>query len=81
MVGAESDEHGALERVVRRAEELPDFLTIDELAGYLAMKRSGIYSWRNDGVGPASTSFGRLVRYRKQDVLDWVERVRQTGEV
>lgn len=52
---------------------LPPFLTIQELAEHINVPRSTIYQWRYRHQGPDSLKFGRTVRYRRDEVLAWLE--------
>jgi len=63
--------------------ELPDLLTPGDLADLLHVSRQYLYSLRcRPGAGP---SFIRLpsrrpiIRYRREDVLDWMTRNRSSG--
>jgi len=55
---------------------LKEFLTIDELSEYLSMKRSALYSLVESGKIP-HYRVGRLIRFKKQDIDDWMERHRK----
>ena len=54
------------------------FLTSDEAAEYLTLKRTTLEAWRWRGVGPVFLKFGGVVRYRQKDIDDYIEsRVRE----
>jgi excisionase family DNA binding protein len=57
-------------RDVRR--DPPEYLTIDELAEYLCVKKKLIYHWRVQGKGPRASKVGRALRYELRDVREWL---------
>jgi excisionase family DNA binding protein len=50
---------------------LPPLLTADEVADYLKVKRRTVYDWVGQGILPAQTVGRRLLRFRRQDVLQF----------
>ena len=52
--------------------------SILEVAHYLAVSKDTIYGWRKSGYGPPASKVGRHLRWRPDDVVEWVERLRQT---
>lgn len=50
-----------------------DLLSPEELADYLKVPLATIYSWRSRGVGPLALKIGRHVRYRVDDVQEWLD--------
>lgn len=44
-----------------------------EVAAFLSVPLRTIYRWRSRGDGPRGYRFGRHVRYRVDDVQDWLE--------
>ncbi|MHA7248027.1 helix-turn-helix transcriptional regulator [Arthrobacter tecti] len=48
-------------------------LTFDEVADYLSVSKSTLYSWRSREKGPKGISVGRFVRYRRSDVDAWLQ--------
>ncbi|MEO7859195.1 MAG: helix-turn-helix domain-containing protein [Nitrospirales bacterium] len=56
---------------------------VDEtaVAQQLAVEKKTLQAWRVRGGGPAFVKVGRLVRYKPDDVENWVEsrRVSNTG--
>jgi len=44
-----------------------------EAAAFLAMSTSGLRKLRKRGVGPRCFQFGRLIRYRMSDLIEWME--------
>lgn len=50
-----------------------EWMTPEELAGYLKIPVSTCYAWRYKGTGPKGSKVGRHVRYRRSDVDAWLE--------
>ena len=50
-----------------------ELLTPDELAAGLKMSTRTLAKWRCNGRGPLYVRLGHGVRYRKQDVADWLK--------
>lgn len=48
-------------------------LTLRELAEYLGVSTSTVYSWRTRGEGPLGYRVGQQVRYRLSEVDRWLE--------
>ena len=46
--------------------------TIEEVATYLAMSPQTLYGWRCRKYGPPSYRLGNQIRYRPEEVRDWV---------
>jgi excisionase family DNA binding protein len=46
--------------------------TVHDVAAYLDVPVCTVYRWRTAGTGPPGRLVGRRLRYRRQDVLDWV---------
>jgi excisionase family DNA binding protein len=51
--------------------------SIDEVAHFLNVSKDTIYGWRKNGYGPPASKIGKHLRWRPQDVSEWVERLRQ----
>jgi excisionase family DNA binding protein len=49
------------------------FLTRQEAAKFLNLKKSTLDAWATRGGGPAYIKMGRAVRYRPDDLLSWAE--------
>jgi predicted DNA-binding transcriptional regulator AlpA len=47
--------------------------TEQEIAEYLDVTLACLRDWRSRKVGPPYIKLGRLVRYRRKDVLSWLE--------
>jgi excisionase family DNA binding protein len=55
---------------------LKEFLNIEELSDYLNMRKSTLYSIVENKEIPFFR-FGRLIRFKKQEIDDWVEEHRE----
>jgi excisionase family DNA binding protein len=49
-----------------------EFLSIDQLAELLQVSRRTVESWNLRHTGPTITRIGKHVRYRREDVEDWL---------
>ena len=54
------------------ATQLPNLMTQRDLAAYLAKSTAWCERARWAGQGPKFIKLGRNVRYRAEDVLDWI---------
>lgn len=62
--------------VVERAQDLPEFLTTQEVARALKVTPSTLCRWRARGVGPRVFWLGEASpRYKREDVIAWLEDV------
>jgi predicted DNA-binding transcriptional regulator AlpA len=59
---------------VRAVSGIADRLwTVHEVSEYLGISVATLYGWRSAGVGgPPGRLVGNKLRYRPQDVRDWV---------
>jgi len=55
-------------------------LTSQEIADYLGVKLSTIYSWTHLGFIP-HIKVGRLVRFKESDVQKWLKKRSEKGRV
>lgn len=55
-----------------RHEDLPTYLTTQELADVVRRPASTVRYWRHTGTGPQGTRVGRSVLYRRSEVLRWL---------
>lgn len=46
--------------------------SVQDVSAYLGVPVWTIYSWRSAGTGPPGRRMGKRLRYRPQDVRDWV---------
>ena len=51
---------------------LDRLLTVEELADYLGVPIATLYQWRHRGEGPPGFRVGRYIRYRRNDVEQWI---------
>lgn len=51
---------------------LERLLTQEEVAEKLQVKIRTLQTWRATGRGPVTVRIGQQVRYRQQDVEDWI---------
>lgn len=58
---------------LRKADDLPDLLTRAEAAEFYGLAKQTLARWAVEGTGPRVTRIGSAVRYRKADVLAFVE--------
>ena len=49
-------------------------MTSKEVAEYLRISESLINSYRAEGIGPVYLKMGKLVRYRLEDVEEWMSK-------
>lgn len=52
----------------------PRLLSAQEVAEYLGVPITTIYTWRHRSQGPPGLRVGRHLRYRRRDVEAWIER-------
>ncbi|GAA1692194.1 hypothetical protein GCM10009808_06600 [Microbacterium sediminicola] len=60
---------------LRRREFLPDLLSIEELSVFVQIPKSTLYKWNADGEGPHPVKLGKHLRYRRSDVLEWLDKM------
>lgn len=52
----------------------PPLMTAEDLSAYLQVPVATLYKWRTTGIGgPVSIRVGRWIRYRHNDVQDWLD--------
>ncbi|WP_270486903.1 helix-turn-helix domain-containing protein [Gordonia jacobaea] len=59
--------------------ELAELMTSDELAEYLSVSRDTVDVWRQRGGGPQWVRAGRHIRYRRRDVVAWLDSTLSQG--
>jgi excisionase family DNA binding protein len=52
--------------------ELPELLSVRQLADYLDVPAATVYRWNYLGTAPQRIVVGRHVRYRRSDVERWL---------
>jgi excisionase family DNA binding protein len=55
-------------------KQLDELLSPQDLASYLGVPVTTLYTWRHRSQGPPGLRVGRHLRYRRRDVEAWVER-------
>jgi predicted DNA-binding transcriptional regulator AlpA len=58
---------------IRQIEELPEWSTRAELSQFTGISIQTLARWKVEGHGPRVTKLGGAVRYRKADVLAWLD--------
>lgn len=53
--------------------ELPELIDERGAAKALAVATRTLQWWRTSGTGPRFVKIGRAVRYRKADLVNWIE--------
>jgi excisionase family DNA binding protein len=64
----------------RSAMQSPLLLSPEELAALLGVPLPTIYRWRSCHAGPPGFRVGRHVRYRLEDVHEWLESRRDESD-
>ena len=59
---------------MQQATSITGVMTEPETAEHIGISLSGLRKWRNDGRGPAYVRLGRLIRYRRTDIEEWLEK-------
>jgi excisionase family DNA binding protein len=47
--------------------------TVRDVADYLQVPVQTLYSWRAQGYGPPARRMGKHLRYRPEDVTNWLD--------
>ena len=58
---------------------LDDLLTTGELCAWLNISRETVYTHRKRGTGPDAYNMGRGLRFKRRDVLEWLESRRDSA--
>lgn len=53
--------------------DLPAIATRPQLSEFTQVSIPTLARWAMNGEGPKMTKIGRAARYRRQDVLDWLD--------
>jgi excisionase family DNA binding protein len=51
---------------------LEPLLSTDDVARYLGVPIATLYQWKHKGSGPRSLRVGKHLRYRRDDVENWL---------
>lgn len=58
---------------------LDELLTLDELCAMLKITKATAYKQRSTGTGPPGYRIGKHLRFKRSDVLDWLESKRESA--
>lgn len=47
--------------------------TMEQLGEFLQIPVKTIRNWRSEGAGPRGYRVGRYVRFKRSDVMDWLD--------
>ena len=79
MLSAETRRYHLLRLGAMMSQDI--LLNVKQVAEYLQLKESTIYSWAQDGKIPA-IKIGRTWRFRRSDLDNWLERhLKGEGEI
>jgi excisionase family DNA binding protein len=60
--------------MVKNVQAKEGLMSVQELSAYLSVPEASVYAWRYRGTGPTAVKVGRYLRYRPQDVEDWLQK-------
>ncbi|NQX23322.1 DNA-binding protein [Curtobacterium sp. VKM Ac-2852] len=60
-------------QAIRQVEDLPEWSTRVQLSQFIEVSVQTLARWKVEGRGPRVTKIGQAVRYRKSDVLSWLD--------
>ena len=60
-----------------KLDTLPEFLTAKQAYGILKISKSLLAKWCALGIGPPCYKFGRRYRFRKDELISWIDAQRQ----
>ena len=52
--------------------DLPELATRAQVAAFMQLSLPTLARWAVEGTGPRFMKLGGAVRYRREDVLDWI---------
>jgi hypothetical protein len=55
------------------ANQLPAVLDVIEAAELIGVTPHALRRWKSQGQGPAFFMAGRLIRYERQAIVDWIK--------
>lgn len=58
---------------LRYVGEFPELATRTELSEFFSVSVATLARWASEGIGPRVTKLGHAARYRKKDILDWLD--------
>lgn len=56
-------------------------LTPDEVSAVLRVPVGTLHQWRSRGIGPSGIRIGRHLRYREDELAQWIEARAQNSEL
>lgn len=54
-------------------------MTVEDLSDFLGVPKNTIYSWRQHLQGPEGIRVGKYLRFRREDVMSWLEEQRDAA--
>lgn len=64
---------------VMHGSETDQLLTVEDVAGFIKRSVGSLNKDRLKSTGPPFVKLGRLVRYRKSALIEWLEQREQKG--
>lgn len=58
-----------------KPELIAPLWTVRDVAGYLRVPVQTLYTWRTTGYGPKARRVGKYLRYRPDEVMEWLDRL------
>lgn len=65
--------------VIKRVDDLPDYATRPQLSQFVAVSVQTLARWKVEGRGPKVTKIGNAARYKKSDVVAWLDSLSETS--
>lgn len=56
-----------------------ELLTLDELCKMLKLTKATVYQYRCAGTGPTGYRIGKHLRFKRSDVISWLESKRESA--
>ena len=56
-------------------------LAPEDVAAFFRVPKSTLYAWRYRGEGPPALRIGKHLRYKREDVLEWIDRQSDRGQL
>ncbi len=60
------------DKIDRETDELPALLDVKSVSKMLGASKSTIYNWKDTGLLPDPTQIGGTVKWRRDEILDWI---------
>lgn len=64
---------------IKTLDELPEYASRAEVAEYTGIAPQTLARWGSEGVGPKFIKLGGAVRYKKADLVAWLESAAKTS--